>query len=207
MSMNTFDITTFRELKTYIACDLFRYMTSTSFRAFLRGWYIAGFRYTFFMRTTKYLACKGGVIKLLWLISRIALRHYSVKYGFQIPYQAAVGPGLAIGHYGTIIVNPNSTIGANCNLSVDVLMGLDFDKSTDRFVYPSIGDRVSLGNGVKVIGDVFVGNDSIVGVSSVVTKSLPPKSVAIGTPARVISSEGSAQFVGSFHPESLKYHI
>ena len=60
MSMNTFDITTFRELKTYIACDLFRYMTSTSFRAFLRGWYIAGFRYTFFMRTTKYLACKGG---------------------------------------------------------------------------------------------------------------------------------------------------
>lgn len=131
-----------------------------------------------------------------------------MKYGFQIPWQTDIGPGLYIGHFGPIIVNPNSTIGANCNISVGVLLGLnhkvDADGRSLGFEYPEIGNRVSLGNDCKVIGGVKVGNDCIIGVGSVVTKDLPPMSIAVGVPAKVISTDGSSAFVGSFHPFSKK---
>lgn len=139
-----------------------------------------------------------------YLICRIALRHYSIKYGFQIPWQTGIGPGLCIGHYGPIIVNPASKIGKNCNITVGVLLGLnhkvDSEGKSLGFEYPEIGNRVALGNGVKIIGGVKVGDDCVIGVNSVVTKDIPSMSIAVGSPAKIISYKGSAALVGSFHP-------
>lgn len=127
-----------------------------------------------------------------------------MKYGFQIPWQTEIGPGLYISHYGPIIVNPSSKIGTNCNLTVGVLLGLNHkvDESGRSlgFEYPKIGNRVSLGNGAKVIGGVVIGDDCIIGVNTVVTKNVPDKSVVVGIPARIVSSKGSSMLVGSFHP-------
>ena len=199
-----YDIKSFRELRLYIASDLFRYMTSTSAKAYLRGWYIAGFRYTFFMRCCRYFGRKGLLFKFFYLLSRVALRHYSVKYGFQIPWQAEIGPGLSIGHYGPIIVNPSAKIGVNSNITVGVLLGLnhrvDEQGRSQGFEYPVVGNRVALSNGAKLIGGVTVGDDSIIGVNTVVTKDIPAQSVAVGQPAKVISQRGSSALVGSFHP-------
>lgn len=203
-----YNITSLRELRVYIASDLYRYLTSASFKAFLRGWYIAGFRYTFFMRACKYFATKKSMFPL-YFVCRVALRHYSVKYGYQIPWQTDIGSGLAIGHYGTIIVNPNSRIGANCNLSVGVLLGLNHkvDKNGKSlgFKYPMVGDRVSLGNGAKLLGGVTVSSRAVVGVHSVVTHDVGTNYVVVGNPARMISDNGSMAYVGSFHPSSHKY--
>lgn len=206
-----FNITTFKELRLYIASDLFRYMTSTSAKSYIRGWYIAGFRYTFFMRCCRYFGRKGMLYKPLYILCRVALRHYSVKYGFQIPWQAEIGPGLCIGHYGNIIVNPSAKIGVNCNITVGVLLGLnhkvDEQGRSLGFEYPTIGDRVALGNGAKIIGGVTVGDDCIIAVNTVVTKSIPANSVAVGQPAKVISQKGSSSLVGSFHPWTKSKHF
>ena len=198
----TYPIKTFAELRMYIAADMFRYMTSTSAKAFLRAWYIAGFRYTFFMRCCRYLSHRRRHRPIFW-ICRIALRHYSVKYGFQIPWQTDIGPGLMSGHYGSIIINPNSRIGVNCNLSVGVLMGLTHDIERHMFYYPTLGHRVSLANGVKVIGNVHIADGAVVGVGAVVTTDLDENAVAVGIPARVISHSGSAAYVGSFLPATI----
>lgn len=199
-----YNIETLKKLRLYIASDLYRYMTSTSAKAFIRGWYIAGFRYTFFMRCCRYFGRKGKLLWPVYMLCRIALRHYSVKYGFQIPWQADIGPGLCIGHYGPIIVNPSAKMGINCNITVGVLLGLnhktDADGKSLGFEYPIVGDRVALGNGAKIIGGVRVGNDCAIGVNSVVTKDIPDMGVAVGMPAKVISQKGSAALVGSFHP-------
>lgn len=206
-----FSIDTFQILRKYIASDLYRYTTSTSCKAFLRGWYIAGFRYTFFMRCCKYFGCRSAVFKPFYFICRVALRHYSVKYGFQIPWQTNIGPGLYIAHYGSIVVNPNSTIGTNCNITVGALLGLNH--KTDEqgrsmgFEYPTIGDRVSIGNSAKIIGGVHIGNGAVIGVNTVVTKDLPDNAIAVGIPARIISDKGSSALVGSFHPWSKQYFI
>jgi len=188
---------------------MYRYMTSTTLRAFLRAWYVAGFRYTFFMRSCKYFASKGFFGKGIFMICRVALRHYSVKYGFQIPWQTNIGPGLAIGHYGPIIVNPNSSIGANCNITVGVLLGLsartDSDGRNIGFDYPVVGNRVALNNSSKILGGVNISSAAVVGVSSVVTKDVPRNAVVVGAPAKIISDKGSSAYVGSCHPWTKQF--
>lgn len=203
-----FEINSFSLLKKYIASDLFRYMTSCSFKAFLRGWFIAGFRYTFFMRCCKYFHNS----KLTWpfyFICRIMLRHYSFKFGFQIPWQTNIGPGLAIGHHGTMIVNPNSTIGVNCNIGPGLLIGLthkvDDEGKSLGFEYPIVGNMVSFANNAKIIGGVFIGNRAVIGVNTVVTHDVSENAIMVGMPARQISDKGSYAYVGSFHPWTKQF--
>ncbi len=50
----------------------------------------------------------------------------------------------------------------------------------------TIGDNVWLGGGVIVCPGVTIGDDAVVGAGSVVTRDVPPRSVAVGNPARVI---------------------
>lgn len=53
---------------------------------------------------------------------------------------------------------------------------------------PVIGENVFLGAGCIVMGDVSIGDGSVIGANAVVTKTIPPNSVAVGVPARVIKT-------------------
>lgn len=53
---------------------------------------------------------------------------------------------------------------------------------------PTIGNHVSLGANVNIIGKVTIGDNVIVGAGSVVVKDVPENSVAVGNPARIIKS-------------------
>ncbi|MBD1896758.1 acyltransferase [Coleofasciculus sp. FACHB-129] len=54
-----------------------------------------------------------------------------------------------------------------------------------------IEDDCWLGSGVKVLDGVTIGKGSVIGAGAVVTKDIPPYSVAVGVPARVISQRNS----------------
>jgi carbonic anhydrase/acetyltransferase-like protein (isoleucine patch superfamily) len=56
-----------------------------------------------------------------------------------------------------------------------------------------IGNDVWIGNGVRILDGVEIGDGCVIGAGSVVTRSLPPYSVAIGSPARVLRSRGAAR--------------
>ena len=51
-----------------------------------------------------------------------------------------------------------------------------------------IEDNVWIGYKVTIIGGITIGTGAIIGANSVVTKDIPPYSVAAGIPARVIKS-------------------
>jgi acetyltransferase-like isoleucine patch superfamily enzyme len=55
-----------------------------------------------------------------------------------------------------------------------------------------IEDEVWLGEGVAVMPGVRIGRSSIIGANAVVTRDIPPFSVAVGAPARVIKTVGTA---------------
>ena len=66
---------------------------------------------------------------------------------------------------------------------------------TDAEFYPShskviIGDNVWLGRDVTICKGVTIGDNCIIGTKSVVTKSIPSNSIAVGVPAKVIGSYG-----------------
>jgi acetyltransferase-like isoleucine patch superfamily enzyme len=58
-----------------------------------------------------------------------------------------------------------------------------------------IEDDCWLGDGVKVLDGVTIGRGSVIGAGAVVTKDIPPFSVAVGVPARVIKTRDGKELV------------
>lgn len=119
--------------------------------------------------------------KYLWA-KLMELYHYyihkklSYKLGFTI-YADQFGPGLFIGHYGTIVINRACRIGANCVLNVDVNIGMGGSV---------IGDNCYIGPGVKIVKPVHIGNNVVIGANAVVNKDIPDNTMVAGIPAKVI---------------------
>lgn len=60
-----------------------------------------------------------------------------------------------------------------------------------------IEDDCWLGSGVKVVDGVTIGQGSVIGAGAVVTKNIPPYSIAVGVPAKVISQRGDTNLAKS----------
>lgn len=112
----------------------------------------------------------------------------SLKLGFSIPHNVA-GPGLAIVHYGTIVISNQARLGANCRIHAGVNIGANAgDKEA-----ATVGDNVYIGPGAKLIGAVTVGENAVIGANAVVTKDVPPGVTVAGVPAKVISEKDSSR--------------
>lgn len=110
-------------------------------------------------------------------------RKLSLKLGFSIP-ENVFGPGLSIAHYGTIVVNQSTRVGANCRLHTGVNIGSEAGYAGRA---PKIGDNCYIGPGVKIFGNITIANNVALGANAVVTKSIEKPGVAVaGIPAKEI---------------------
>ena len=122
------------------------------------------------------------------VLARWSFRRQSLKLGFSIPPNV-FGPGLAIAHYGTIVINGNARIGANTRVHVGVNIGTSAG-SNDRC--PVIGDNCYIGPGAKLFGQITIGSNTAIGANAVVTKSFPEGNCTLaGVPAKRISDQSS----------------
>lgn len=106
----------------------------------------------------------------------------------QIGNNMDIGPGLLIAH-GNVIIDGYGSIGAGCQVSPFVTIGLDTGGADGGFDAPRIGDNVFIGTGAKVLGPVTVGNNARIGANAVVMSDVPDDCTAVGIPARLISQE------------------
>ncbi|MCI0590552.1 MAG: serine acetyltransferase [Gammaproteobacteria bacterium] len=177
-----------------VGADLYRYGNGVSISSFVREYVLApGFKYTFWMRLTNHLRQSGLIWRPCHYLCRAILHHFGVRYGISVPYNTPIDPGLYIGHHGGIVINDKVVIGYDCNINHEVTIGVKYGGRTPGV--PVIGDRVFLGPGCKVIGGICLGNDVAVGANSVVVESVPDCGVAAGVPAKVISFNGSKEYV------------
>lgn len=103
------------------------------------------------------------------------------------------GPGLSISHPGTIVVNGNAKVGANCRIHVCTVIGT---RAGHDDLTPKIGNNVYIGPGAKIFGDIEIADGIAIGANSVVNKSFTEPNIAIaGIPARKINDRGSEQLV------------
>lgn len=100
-------------------------------------------------------------------------------------FAGEIGPGLYIQHGFSTIISADK-IGEDCWINQQVTIG--YTSKSDRS--PVIGDRVTINAGAKVLGDLTVGDDSIIGANAVVVKNVPPKCTVVGVPARIIRRDG-----------------
>ncbi len=112
--------------------------------------------------------------------------HNSMKlvFGIDLEYSVKVGRRVRIWHHGGIFIGAVS-IGDDVHIRHNTTMGVVH--RTEKWKKPVIEDRVDIGPGVCVLGDITVGHDTVIGANSVVVRSFPPNSTLFGVPARPVN--------------------
>jgi serine O-acetyltransferase len=106
-------------------------------------------------------------------------RFVEIITGISIPAQARIAKGLRIHHFGGIIVHSEAVIGENCTLYHGVTLG----DLGGRGGVPRLGNRVLIGAGAKLIGEIVIEDDCVIGANAVVLVSVPAGCIAVGVPA------------------------
>ena len=91
--------------------------------------------------------------------------------GVDISPGAVIGPGLLISHGTGLVVGGYARIGRDAILLHGVTIGSPSPGKIERM--PVIGDRVFIGAGAKLIGEITVGDDVFIGVDAIVTRDIP----------------------------------
>lgn len=184
----------FRQTRTLILSDLYRYAGNTGTKAFLRHYlFTPGFKYSTVMRLCGYLKQRKALRWTLYPPFKLLLLRYRYKYGIAIPEYTKVGPGFFINRFGNIMVNGDAVIGANCNITHGSMLG-QMNRGP-KAGSPILGDEVFLAAGCKVIGRIHLGDRVAVGANAVVTKDVPDDGVVGGIPAKLLSTNGTDGYI------------
>ncbi len=179
-----------RDLKYYLEEDRKAYDKPK--RLGLKGLLFPDYNYKFVkaLRRYEYQFNKGHKIRAYFYGRKYS--KLGMKIGVSLPPNV-VGPGCHITH-GKFIANGEAKIGAKCKIYDGVTVG-----GTGRYdivAAPIIGDRVVLCTGAKVIGNVRIADDIVVGANAVVTKDILESGITVGgIPARKISDNGSGAYL------------
>jgi len=128
-----------------------------------------------------------GIARLLAQATRIAT-------GIEIHPGATIGRRFFIDHGMGVVIGETTEIGDDVMLYHGVTLG---GRSLERGKrHPTVGDRVTIGAGAKVLGPLRIGDDSAVGANAVVTHDVPANSIATGIPAVVRARTNSQREPG-----------
>jgi len=136
---------------------------------------------------------RGILQTALKAFAAVMQKGIEIVTGICIPRECEIGEGLYIGHFGTIILPREGRIGHNCNVGQNVTVGMV--AKGPRKGAPTIGNRVFIGAHSVIIGKITIGDDAMICAGAVVTRSVPPRGVVLGNPAKVVSYEGSFEYV------------
>jgi len=107
--------------------------------------------------------------------------------GIEIHPGAVIGQGFFIDHGMGVVIGETSVIGNNVTIYHGVTLGgVSLEKGKR---HPTIEDEVVIGAGAKILGDITIGSQSRIGANAVVVKDVPPDSVVVGVPGRIMHKD------------------
>jgi serine O-acetyltransferase len=133
------------------------------------------------------------------LAARVFGEFTRVLTGVEIHPGAVLGPGLFIDHATGVVIGETAEVGEDVTIFHGVTLG-----GTGREIgkrHPTVGDRVTIGAGAKVLGAIKVGDDSRIGANAVVVKEVPASSVVVGVPGQIVSGSGPKREDDSMLPD------
>lgn len=129
------------------------------------------------IRTYQKWQIRGGLIgNFICKISVIQHRFWSVVTSSDIPINSRLGGGLILRHPNGVTIHPEASIGPNC-----VLL-----QQTTLVEGVRLGGAVKVLAGAKIIRPVTIGDYAVIGANAVVLDDVPPRSTAVGIPAKII---------------------
>lgn len=104
--------------------------------------------------------------------------------GIEIHPGAVIGRRFFIDHGMGVVIGETAEVGDDVTLYHGVTLGgVSLEKGKR---HPTLGDKVVVGAGAKILGDITIGSGSRVGANAVVVKTVPPESVVVGIPGQIV---------------------
>jgi serine O-acetyltransferase len=132
-------------------------------------------------RVAHWLWQRGRMQAALYLQARV-----SERFAMDVHPAARIGRGVMVDHATGIVIGETAVIGNDVSMLQNVTLGGTGKQRGDR--HPKIRDRVLIGAGATILGNIVVGAGAKVGAGSVVLANVPAHATVAGVPARVVSA-------------------
>ena len=138
-----------------------------------------------------YRRANGCKFKPLKMYYTLKLKLMSNKTYIQIPARTKIGEGFYIGHSGRVIIHPEAELGNNVNVGTGVTIG--YENRGERKGAPKVSDKCWIGANSVVVGNITIGEDVMIAPLTFVNFDVPPHSIVIGNPAKIIHKENATE--------------
>lgn len=156
-----------------------------SFRLFVINYlYKVRFRVLLNYRLGKYFSKSKNVF--CRQISKYYKVRMTVKRNCDISYKAIIGKNLKMPHPIGIVIGDGVVIKDNIMIFQQVTIG-SHGKRGEKKKYPVIESGAKIYAGAKIIGGISIGENAIIGANSVVNIDVPPNSIAVGVPCKILN--------------------
>lgn len=149
------------------------------------------------------LICYPGIWALIWhrpahwlykhhcpFLARLISQLTRFFTGIEIHPGASIGRRCFIDHGMAVIIGETAEVGDDVTIYQGVTLG-GTGKDTGKR-HPTIGNRVVVSSGAKVLGPFKVGDDVKIGAGSVVLKEVPPNCTVVGIPGTIVKRNGQS---------------
>ena len=123
---------------------------------------------------------KKNLLFLARLISQIA----RFLTGIEIHPGATLGAGILIDHGMGVVIGETAELGDRITIYHGTTLGGTGKEKGKR--HPTVGDKVVIGAGSKVLGNIKIGSNSKIGANSVVLDDVPEGATVVGIPGKVV---------------------
>lgn len=126
-------------------------------------------------------------LKKHYFLARLISQRSARKTGIEIHPGATIGKRLFIDHGNGVVIGETTIIGDDVTLYQGVTLGGTGKEKGKR--HPTIGNKVLISTGAKIIGSFTIGDNSKIGAGSVVLGEVPPNSTVVGVPGRIVKRD------------------
>ena len=142
------------------------------------------------------------------LIPRMISYLTRIITGIEIHPAAKIGRRFFIDHGDGVVIGETTVIGNDVLIYQQVTLGGTGKESGKR--HPTLGNKVIVGAGAKVLGNITIGDNVRIGAGSVVIEDVPPHSTVVGVPGRIVHRamiDEQGNLMHNRNPDPIKCEI
>ncbi len=155
---------------------------------FIKLFFVVDYWAVFYLRICEFSIEKHGLFRCLLKLILVFLKPFVEGLtASRLRNGANIGGGLLLHQSIGVVIASSATVGDNCTFYSGAVIAHKANGKGKGAA--KVGNNVKLMTGCKVLGNVIIGDDAIIGANAVVISNVPAGCIAIGVPARIIAKK------------------